>query len=454
MEITDTRQLAYDFVQSIIMAALDEKGNYQYVSPVWEATRRVKAADVIGHNVLEFVPDSKVMDCLRTGQIIRGEMVQYEGYPVLTTYLPRYDSAGKVCGVFLYSIFEGRQEAENLIRKLSTLTSEVDFYKEELSKERGARYDLDHIVGASPQIQRLKERVLQAARSNSTVLIEGETGPGKELIAHAIHAMGARRSENFVRVNCAAIPAETMDVEFFGTAQGSHGTEGPGRVGRFELADRGTLFLDEVNLLTPVIQPRFLHVMQDMEIDAVAGSTRHIDVRIIGATNVSLEEEVRLGKFRSDLYYLFNVIRIQAPPLRDHREDIPLITQDFIRRMNRQLGMHVEGVREDVFELFAEYDWPGNVRELQNVLEAAMNLTTGPELEVQDFPLLLQRIRTRRLTAPSTYEDFDLRRARKTFEATFLRDALIFARGNKARCAELLGISRTELYKKIEDYGL
>lgn len=447
--------LCHEFVNNIIMAALDEKGNYIYVSPQWEATRRVNACDVIGHNVLELVPDSKAMECIKTGQTIRGELVELESYPVFTTYIPRFDKENKLCGVFLYSIFEGAKNTKELIRELTALASEVDFYKEELSKERGAKYSLDNIIGASPSIMLMKERIIKASRSASTVLIEGETGTGKELIAHSIHTMSARRSKNFVRVNCAAIPGGLMESEFFGYMPGAFtGALKRGKIGRFELADKGTLFLDEVNLLTPTIQPKFLRVLQEMEIDPVGSENpKHIDVRIIAATNVSLEQQVQSGRFRSDLYYRFNVIRIVAPPLREHREDIPILTNNLIQRLNQQLGMNIEGAHPNVLELFSEYNWPGNVRELQNVIEAAMNITTSSVLQTQDFGTLLQRINSPHYRAASDY-GLNLRKAKKNFEASFVREALIIADGNRTKAAGLLGISRTELYNKIGEYGL
>lgn len=336
------------------------------------------------------------------------------------------------------------------------MSSKVEFYQQELSRERGARYGLDNIIGESASVLRLKEQIVQAARSTSTVLIEGETGSGKELIAHSIHAMSARKAANFVRVNCSAIPAELMESEFFGYAAGAFtGAARKGRIGRFQLASGGSIFLDEVNLLTATMQPKFLRVLQEMEIDPVGGEKSiPIDVRVIAASNIPLETLVEAGQFRSDLYYRLNVIRIQAPTLRERKEDLPLLVDNFIHRLNYQLGMVIEGVAPGAMDLLMDYDWPGNVRELQNAVESAMNAADSPILRRRDFRQLEQRMQARRrrqLTGPG---DFKLRPARQAFERELIRDALAAAGGNRVKAAALLDISRTVLYEKMEQYQL
>ncbi len=363
--------LAREFVEQLISAVLDEKGNYIFVSRPWQEWFGKTTEEVLGRNVLEFAPDSHAMEVLRTGEPVTAQRVMSRDTPVFTSYLPRLDKNGNVCGVFLYVVVEGVFNARDMIRQIEVMANEVDYYKEELSRERGARYGLDSIVGNSPVILNMKNQIIQAAKSSSTVLIEGETGSGKELIAHSIHALSARRTANFVRVNCSAIPAELMESEFFGYSAGAFtGALKKGKIGRFELANSGTIFLDEVNLLTPTIQPKFLRVLQEMEIDPVGSDcSRSIDVRVIAATNVPLEQLVEEKKFRSNLYWRLNVLRIQAPPLRDRMEDIPVLAESIIRRLNIQLGMAVRGVSKGVLEVFSEYDWPGNVRELQNAID-------------------------------------------------------------------------------------
>ena len=233
-----------------------------------------------------------------------------------------------------------------------SLLNQVKYYKQELSKERGARYSLDNIVGTSSAILRLKEQILNAAKSTSTVLIYGETGAGKELIAHSIHAMSKRAAGNFVRVNCSAIPENLMESEFFGYAAGAFtGALKSGKIGRFQLADHGSMFLDEINLLPLTMQPKFLRTLQEHEIDPVGGTKSiPINVRVIAATNIPLEKLVDSGAFRSDLYYRLNVIRIVAPPLRDRKEDIPLLSSVLLERINLQLGTFVQRISPSAME--------------------------------------------------------------------------------------------------------
>lgn len=445
-----------EFIEQLIAAVLDEKGNYVFVSRPWQEWIGVTAEEALGHHVTEFVPDTRAMEVLQSGKPISVQKVMSRDIPVFTTYLPRFDKNGKVCGVFLYTIAEGLNNVRDMIRQMDVLANEVDYYKEELSRERGARYGLDSIIGTSPAVVRMKNQILQAAKSSSTVLIEGETGTGKELIAHSIHTLSARRAANFVRVNCSAIPAELMEAEFFGYTPGAFtGALKKGKLGRFELANGGSIFLDEVNLLTPAIQPKFLRVLQEMEIDPVGSeSPRSVDVRVIAATNIPLERAVQEGKFRSDLFWRLNVIRVQAPPLRERKEDIEALTENLIQRLNAQLGMVVQGVSRGVYELFYEYDWPGNVRELQNAIESAMNMAQTRTLQVQDFAPLVQRVNAGHRRMLSGEAGFTLKTSKQDFERDVLRDALATCGGNKVKTAQLLGISRTVLYKKLEKYGL
>ena len=439
------------------MAVLDRDGNYTYVSPGWERLVGHTAAEALGRKVWELVPDTHAMEVFKTGRPVFARSVKgHEGGPAFTSYFPRFGPDGSVVGLFLYVIIQGMKEAQDVSRRISELSSAVEFYKQELSRERGARYGLDSITGKSQAILHLKEQIAQAARFTSTVLIEGETGSGKELIAHAIHALSARQASNFVRVNCSAIPPELMESEFFGYAAGAFtGAAKKGKLGRFALASGGSIFLDEVNLLTTTMQPKFLRVLQEMEVDPVGGDKSvPIDVRVIAASNIPLETLVEAGQFRSDLYYRLNVIRIQAPPLRARKEDIPLLTESFIARLNYQLGMVIEGVAPGAMELLMSYDWPGNVRELQNAVEGAMNRADSPILRKKDFEQLEHRIRARKRRAVAGPGDYRLKTARRAFERELIRDALAAAGGNRVKAAELLGISRTVLYQKMEQYEL
>ena len=345
----------------------------------------------------------------------------------------------------LAEVADGLINARDLVRQMNTLSNEVEFYRSELSRERGARYSLENIIGSSSVMKAVRQKILQAARSSSTVLID-----------HAVHAMSPRSAERFVRVSCAGIPAQRMEAEFFGEKGNSHDSPSKdGLPGRFALANHGSLFIVEVNLLSSTIQPKLLRVLQEQALDAPdSGSSTPIDVRLMAASALPLEQLVQAGQFRADLFYRLDVIRIVAPPLREHLEDLPELTEELVARLNRQLGLSVEGVTEEVIHMFQDYSWPGNIRELQNVLETAMNSASGPILQVADFYRLAQAISAQRYQHAQPHKDFSLRSAKQTFEAGIIRDALAYTKGNRASAARLLGISRTVLYQKMQQHNL
>ena len=456
MEPGLNRKTATRCLDQLNCALLDRDGRYIFVSKPWQEWTRCPAEKAIGLRVDEIVSDTHALLALETGQIIQARPVIQSDIPLFTTYIPLRDAKGNVEGVFLYVVLNGVLNAKELIQQAEELRNEVDFYRQELSRERGARYQLDNIIGHSKAITQLKAQIVQASSSASTVLIEGETGSGKELIAHAIHSLSTRRAANFVRVNCSAIPAELMESEFFGYAPGAFtGASKKGKIGRFQLADRGSLFLDEVNLLPATMQPKFLRVLQEREIDPVGGDgVIPVDVRVIAASNIPLEQLVQQGDFRSDLYYRLNVVHITAPPLRNRKEDIPLLVEDIIRRLNNQLGMAIQGVAPGVLELLENYDWPGNVRELQNAIESAMNTTKSFFLQESDFDRLMLRMNARSRRATTGVSEFNLRSNKQDVERSLIRQALQATGGNHAQAARLLGISRTVLYKKLDLYHM
>lgn len=438
------------------MAVLNKEGIYLYVNPGWCGLTGLTPKQALGRRVWDILPDTRAQTVLETGKPVIGHPVSIGGKLAFTTYLPKYASDGSLNGCYLYVIINGMADARVITKRINELSSQVEFYKKELSRERGARYNLDNIIGCSQAVLHLKEQIKQAAKSASTVLIEGETGSGKELIAHAIHSLSARHAANFVRVNCSAIPQELMESEFFGYCPGAFtGAAKRGKIGRFELANNGSIFLDEVNLLTSTMQPKFLRVLQEHEIDPV-GSDRSIpvDVRVISATNASLKDLVEAGKFRSDLYFRLNVIRILAPPLRTRKEDIPLLVENLILRLNYQLGMVIQGVSDEGMNVLMGYDWPGNVRELQNTIESAMNMTNSPVLQKRDFEHLLKMMHAKKRRALLSPDDYRLGPSKRMFERDMVKEALAAADGCRVKAAGLLGISRTVLYKKMNQYGL
>lgn len=266
------------------------------------------------------------------------------------------------------------------------LSDSLDLFNVKDNRLRKMKYTISDILGESSAIDDLKKRLFHMADSDSTVLIEAETGCGKELVAHAIHNLSKRRKNPMIEINCAAIPENLFEAELFGYEEGSFtGAKRGGKEGKLELAEKGTLFLDEVDKMPYNMQPKLLRVLQEKEFSRIGGKMKKMDVRIIAASNRNLLSLVREGKFREDLYYRLNIIRMSIPPLRERKEDIPILVRQEINEMNRKLNKNINGISPQVMRLFNNYSWPGNVRELKNIIERAMNMCLGNRIELNDL---------------------------------------------------------------------
>ncbi len=308
------------------------------------------------------------------------------------------------------------------------------------------------IIAASDLMIELLELLERAAAYKSTILLTGESGTGKEVFARAVHAQSPRRDAPFVAVNCGAIPENLLESELFGHAKGSFTGATRARRGLFAEADKGTLFLDEIAELPPSLQVKLLRAIQEEEIRPVGeDKTQSIDVRVLAATARDLEEEMRAGRFREDLFYRLNVVRLMVPPLRDRREDIPLLVDHFLARFREILGKPVRRVSDEVLERLIAYSWPGNVRELENMIERAVILSDGETIEVSALPPMPSM-----KPGSSTHEksDFCMKRGRQRFEADLIRRALVETGGNRTHAAKLLEISHRALLYKVKDYGI
>ncbi len=268
-------------------------------------------------------------------------------------------------------------------KEIDALKDKLAVEKLYLEEEIRSEFNFEEIIGDSPSLRRTLSQVELAAPAGTTVLILGETGTGKELIARAIHNLSPRRERTFVKVNCAAIPAGLLESELFGHERGAFTGALTQKIGRFEFADKGTLFLDEVGDLPLELQPKLLRVLQEQEFERLGSNhSLHVDVRVVAATNGDLAQLVEEKKFRSDLYYRLNVFPIVLPPLRDRPEDVPLLVRYFVQKISRRQNKTVEYVPSDVMDALVNYSWPGNVRELENLIERAVLLSPGQELQV------------------------------------------------------------------------
>ena len=338
-------------------------------------------------------------------------------------------------------------EREELRRKNNLL-------ERDLSRTVGDRA----IVAASDRMIALLELLERTAAYKSTVLVTGESGSGKEIIARAIHSQSPRRDEPFVAVNCGAIPENLLESELFGHAKGAFTGANRAHRGLFAEANKGSLFLDEIAEMPVGLQVKLLRAIQEEEIRPVGeNKSQTIDVRVIAATSRNLEVEIAEGRFREDLFYRLNVVRLEVPSLRERRQDVPLLVDHFVARFRDSLGKNVRGVSDTVLELLVGYSWPGNVRELENMIERAMILTDGDTIEKSALPPAV-------LVGPSAGapqhgrseedEDFSLKRARQLFEAQLIRRALERTGGNRTHAAKLLEISHRALLYKLKDYEI
>ena len=312
-----------------------------------------------------------------------------------------------------------------------------------LNSEVGSDCNFEDIVGKSNALRKVLEQIAIVAPTDATVLLHGETGTGKELLARAVHTLSPRKDRTFVRLNCAAIPSGLVESELFGHERGAFTGALMQKRGRFEIADRGTLFLDEIGDITLDLQPKLLRALQEHEFERL-GSTKtiHVDVRLVAATHRDLKAMIREGKFREDLFYRLNVFPIEVPPLRERREDIPVLVNYFVSKLSRRMGKNIKSIRSETMELLTNGSWPGNVRELENFIERAVVLTQGSELYVPTVEL------KNAVPTPSTNSVFTFHDA----ERQAIVDALKVASGRIAGpggAAERLGLKRTTLQNKI-----
>ena len=311
----------------------------------------------------------------------------------------------------------------------------------------------ESLVGSSAAMEAVYDLIRRIGPTRSAVLLTGETGTGKELVARAIHGLSPRRERLFVPLNCAAIPAELLESELFGHTRGAFTGAHSDRTGKFELADGGTLFLDEIGDMAYPLQAKLLRVLQEGVIERIGSNKRiTLDVRVLSSTHRDLSAGIRAGTFREDLYYRLNVFQVHLPPLRERRGDISHLAAFFLARFCQELGKPVPALAPTTCQLLEQYPWPGNVRELQNVMERAAVLTSGPEIEAGFFRLLLPQDDA--MVPDAAGETFALEPAVEELERKLILRALMVADDNKAQAARLLGVSERTLWYKLKRYGL
>jgi len=321
-----------------------------------------------------------------------------------------------------------------------------------LREALGKRYEYDNIVARSDRMQAVLALVERVAPTNSTVLLGGESGVGKDLIARAIHQHSLRKNGPFIKINSTAIPENLLESELFGYEKGAFSGATTSKPGKFELADKGTLFLDEIGDIPGAVQVKLLRVLQDREFERLgATKTLKVDVRLVAATNRDLRAALEEGTFREDLYYRLNVVPIDVPPLREHKEDIPALVDFFLRRLAEESNSPVRGITPAAMRLLVDFHWPGNVRELQNVIERAVTMSISPMIGVEDIHLECPRTNSgARSQEPLLPEGMNI----DQWETEIIREALHRANGNKSQAARALGLSRNALRYRLDKIGV
>jgi DNA-binding NtrC family response regulator len=322
---------------------------------------------------------------------------------------------------------------------------------QQLRAELSSRYKFDNLIGRSAAMREVFSTIERVAPTRATVLLCGESGVGKDMIARAIHHHSPRRDKPFVKINCTAIPENLMESELFGYEKGAFTGANLTKPGKFEQADTGTVFLDEIGDVPGSVQVKLLRILQEREFERLGSNkTRHIDVRVLAATNVDLRAALEQGTFREDLYYRLNVLPINVPSLRERKEDIPYLAEHFVKKLAKDLGSAVESISSGAIERLLEYSWPGNVRELENVIERSMVLASGRMLEAADIRLDTSPRRTASSSDTFLPDGVTL----DEHEQSLIREALKRANGNKSQAARLLGLTRNALRYRLSQMGL
>jgi transcriptional regulator with PAS, ATPase and Fis domain len=435
----------------------DENANVVFISRDYKEMLEVTSDNYVGRPIQEIIPNSRIPYVLKTGKEIIGDVfILKNGELTFCNRILIRDDKGRVLGA-LSNFTLGMEQVDAMSRTIEKLKNENLVYKSKIRKLRQEIYSIDSIASNSGSMQKLKSMVEKVADSPVSVLITGETGTGKEVFANAIHMMSSRYENKFIKLNCAAIPKDLLESELFGYEDGAFsGAVKGGKIGKFELANNGTILLDEIGDMPLELQSKLLRVLQEREIERIGGlKTIKIDVRVISSTNQQIEELVRTGKFREDLYYRLNVVELNIPPLRERYEDIPPLCEIFIEKINRTHGLGISGIDESALRLFRNYTWPGNIRELEHVIERAAVMKKIGNLEVDDFEFLLKKIFRNgekppvQGEAPKTLDD-----VKDSAEKELILKALVTSKGNKTKAAESLGINRSVLYDKMKKHGL
>ncbi len=451
-----------------ILVVDDEKGMRDFLSillrkeghQVAAAANGAEAIELMGHEIFDLIITDVKMPSSGGMEVLKAAREASPGTIVLmiTAYAsPENAIEAMKEGAYDYLTKPFRTDEVRLIVQKALEKRLLEKENLRLRRELSGTADFSKIIGRSPRMQKVLQLIAKVADSASNILILGESGTGKELVARAIHFNSSRRDKPFVTVNCSALPEPLLESELFGHMKGSFTGAVANKEGLFELADQGTIFLDEIGETPLGIQVKLLRVLQEREFRRIGGTKDiRVDVRVIAATNKDLQREVQAGKFREDLFYRLDVIPIHLPPLREHREDIPRLVEHFLARFGAASGKEVPGVHPEAMRMLLDHDWKGNVRELENVIERVMTLSSGQQVQPEHLQESLQR----RPGAPNAFaaelppEGVDLEAMVAKFEKDLMLQALARTRWMKKEAAKLLGLNFRSFRYRVEKYGI
>ena len=445
-EILENVEVSRDEMSTVLetahegIFALDQSGYVKHCNKRAATLFNMTKRELIGRHISKLMPGSPAIKVLETGRgyTENEEIFKVDGgqHHFIVTVKP-YSSGDEIEGIVVS--FRDIEEAQKLVYNFNTRT---------------IKNTVDDIIGTSEKIMVAKKQALITARGNSTVLITGESGTGKEMFAKAIHYASARGDNPFITVNCGAIPENLLESELFGYEKGAFtGANEKGKVGKFELADGGTIFLDEIGDMPLHLQVKILHVLQNMRFEKVGGSRSIIvDVRVIAATNKDLEKMIAEGTFREDLYYRLSVIPLSIPPLRERKADIRMLMYHFLKKYNTFMNRKIEGFSDEVEELYMNYDWPGNVRELENAVEYGTNMAFGKVIDIEDVPVRI--LKKEEEIVKFKNMDKPLAEQVKLYEKEIITKKLKHHNGIKDVVARELGLSRATLYRKLSELDI
>ncbi|KAB2334534.1 PAS domain S-box protein [Cytobacillus depressus] len=465
--------IPYKWLEEIInlsaerIVVVDREGMIRYINSAYCEFLGTTVKNALDRNVQEVIENTRMHIVAKTGQTEFASVQSINGSEMIANRFPLIVD-GELVGALGTVTFRNPEEWLAYKSKIQSLLEELKYYKRKFEKELQSKYSFNDLIGSSPAFVASKSLAERISASQSAVLLLGESGTGKELFAHAIHHNSTRAAFPFVPINCASIPEHLLESELFGYEDGAFtGAKKGGKKGLFQIANNGSIFLDEVGDMPLTMQSKLLRVLQEKELQRIGGQNSiSVDVRVIAATHRDLDKMVEEGKFRQDLYYRLNVIKIEIPPLRKRKEDIHFISASLLKKLERKFHRQGLVLSAEVIERLQQHSWPGNIRELENVLERAINVLDGNKIESVHLPLYLRdqplddgvftdlESKTVASSETASIPIQPLKDILTQVEKNSILQSLQAANGNKQEAAKLLQISKTSFYEKCIKYGI